>query len=309
MRVACWAVAAAGLAGALSGQDPTTAPGTTAPAPTAQAPDAAIPVLRNDGAPIKVPFQCTDEDIQWAGLSCSDEEPCPVYLELSAVEPLGNKIFLAGNIHTSSATLYSVLLASDDAGRTWREAHERLRGAGLEHIQFVDFENGWIAGQMLQPLPQDPFLLITSDGGKTWRHKPMFVESRTGTIAQFWFSSRSAGSLVVDRGGGGDMGRYELYETPNGGETWLFRESNERAIRLKRAAGANPGWRIRADARTKAFLIERQMGEKWAGLGAFAVALPACKPAAAPAAPPPEEAPAPEPEPKPTAPRRAPRAN
>src|SRR5579859_7216515 len=127
------------------------------------------PTLENTGKPILLPFHCTDDDIQWAGLSCSAEEPCPVYLELTAVEAIGTKLFAAGNIHAQTITLYSVLLASDDAGHTWREVYQRIRGAGLAPLQFADFQNGWASGEALSPLPQDPFLLITSDGGKTWR--------------------------------------------------------------------------------------------------------------------------------------------
>jgi hypothetical protein len=250
-------------------------------------------VLQNAGKPMVVDFRCTNDDIQWAGLNCSEEEPCPVYLELTAVESVGNKIFAAGNIHSAASTLYSILLASDDAGKTWREPYQRVRGASLDHIQFVDFENGWISGQTVQPLPQDPFLLITSDGGKTWRQRPMFSEARSGAIVQFWFGSRINGSLVLDRGQSGEFGRWELYESPNGGETWMLRETNERQIRLKRSAGANTDWRIRADAASKAFHIERRQGERWGGLGAFLVRMPECKPAAeAAAAPAAEEKPA-----------------
>jgi hypothetical protein len=96
---------------------------------------------------------------------------------------------------------------------------------------------------------------------------------------------------VVDRGQSGELGRYELYESPNGGETWMLRETNERPIRLKRAAGISPDWRIRADARTRSFAIERRQGEKWTALGSFAVGLPACRPAAEEE--PPQAAPAP----------------
>src|SRR5205085_1162453 len=128
--------------------------------------------LTNTGAPLRVPFQCTNEDMEWAGMSCSTEEPCPVYLELAAVESVGNRIFLAGNIHSNAVTMYSLVLATDDAGKTWREPYERLRGTELDHVQFIDFENGWISGQVLVPIAQDPFLLITSDSGKTWRKRP-----------------------------------------------------------------------------------------------------------------------------------------
>src|SRR6476646_236992 len=92
------------------------------------------PVLENSGKPMLLPFQCTDEDIQLSGLTCSEEDPCPIYLELSAVEGPGNRLFVAGNLHTSAVTVFSTLLASEDGGRTWRESHERIRSAGLDRI-------------------------------------------------------------------------------------------------------------------------------------------------------------------------------
>ena len=79
---------------------------------------AAPPVLENTGKPMVAPFHCTEEDIRSAGLGCSEEDPCPVYLELSAVESTGLRIFAAGNIHAATATLYTMLLGSDDNGQT-----------------------------------------------------------------------------------------------------------------------------------------------------------------------------------------------
>jgi len=70
--------------------------------------------------PIHVAFDCTEQDTREAGLTCSEDEPCPVYLELSGVESFLNRVFIVGNLHTSEATLFSILLASDDSGKTWR---------------------------------------------------------------------------------------------------------------------------------------------------------------------------------------------
>src|SRR3954468_13358261 len=126
------------LAGAvlpLTAQDP---PPAAAPAAAVQGP----PLLENTGKPIVIPFQCTEEDIRLAGLTCSDEDPCPVYLELSGMESTGIRLFAGGNIHTANATLFSIILGSDDNGHTWREVHERLRGSGYDRIQFVGAENG-----------------------------------------------------------------------------------------------------------------------------------------------------------------------
>jgi len=240
--------------------------------------NSAPPVLENSGKPMVLPFRCTEDDIRWAGLSCPAEEPCPVYLELAAAESAAGRIFAAGNIHASDVTLYSVLLASEDAGHTWREAYERIRGASLDHIQFLDAELGWTSGQALSPLPQDPFLLLTTDGGKTWRQRVIFSESRVGSIQQFQIGAKDSGSLIVDRGPGAEGGRYELYESPDAGETWTIKETSDRPFQLKPLPVAPSAWRVRADGPTQAFHLERRQGERWISAAAFAVKLGACQP-------------------------------
>jgi hypothetical protein len=246
----------------------------TPPAPEAPP---ARPTLVYSGKPLALAFECTDDDMQWAGMSCSNTEPCPVYLELSSVETAGDRVFAAGNLHSAATTLYSVLLASDDLGKTWTEPAERIRGAGLDQIQFFDPESGWVSGQTLHPLPQDPFLFITRDGGKTWRRQPVFGESRFGSIVQFWFSSKKDGTIVIDRGQATDSARYERYESPNGGDTWMIREAGDQAPRLRRAA-LNTDWRVRADGPSKSFRIERRQAEKWSTVSAFLIRAGECKP-------------------------------
>jgi hypothetical protein len=237
-------------------------------------------VLENSGKPMAPPIQCTLEDIQQSGLSCSEDDPCPVYLELSAVESLGTRIFAAGNLHTSSVTLFSVLLASDDSGHTWREPTDRIRGAGLDHIQFLDSETGWVSGEVLFPLPQDPFVLVTSDGGKTWRKREVFGESREsrfGSILQLSFAAKNSGSLIVDRGHGSDGDRYEVYESPDGGDSWNVKETNNKLPKLRQPA-PSPEWRLRADGPTQSYRIERRQGARFTNVAAFAVKTGVCKP-------------------------------
>src|SRR5579863_3289876 len=78
------------------------------------------PVLVNTGEPMRVSYACAEDDLQWAGMSCSDDEPCPIYLEFNSVVPDGKKILVAGDLHSSSVTMGSILLQSDDSGVTWR---------------------------------------------------------------------------------------------------------------------------------------------------------------------------------------------
>jgi hypothetical protein len=238
-------------------------------------------VLENTGKPIVLPLQCTEEDVTALGLTCSDEEPCAVFLDLTAAESVGAKIFLAGNLHSASVTMFSVLLSSEDGGRTWQEVHNRIRGAGLDSFQFVDADTGWASGELLSPLPREPFLLATSDGGKTWRRRPIFAESaesQLGSIQQFYFSDKTAGSAVIDRGQGTENDRYERYESPDGGAVWTFQQSSPRVIPLRRPADPGPTLRIRADGATRSFRIERQQADRWAPVSAFAVNAPSCKP-------------------------------
>ena len=215
------------------------------------------------------------------GLTCSEDDPCAVYLELSAVQAAGSRIVVAGNLHSSAVTLFSVLLVTSDEGRTWREAHERLRGAALDHVQFLDAETGWISGETMSPLALDPFLMLTTDGGATWRQRLILgdnPENRFGSIQQFSFAAKDSGTLIIDRGQGSDEDRYELYESPNAGESWTIKESSSKALKLKTPPQVADDWRLRADARSQAYHVEHRQGQRWVSVASFAVKAGVCKP-------------------------------
>ncbi|MCC7175052.1 MAG: exo-alpha-sialidase [Bryobacterales bacterium] len=254
-------------------------------------------VMSFAGAPLRVEYKCSDEDMQAAGLHCTEDEPCRVYLELVAVEPVGARVFLAGNLHTESVTIQSVLLASQDSGRSWSEPFERLRGGTLDRIHFFDYDTGWAAGQLVQPLPRDPFLLLTTDGGATWRRRPVFSESRPGAVENFQFKSRTEGTLWIDRTQSGESGAlYERYESSTGGESWTLRDAGNRPpAAAPDAARERPGWRIRADAKSQSFRLERAQESGWQLVAAFSFLAGECRPALQPLPEPPELPPEPPP--------------
>ena len=230
-------------------------------------------------APTRIAAQCSAEVVQSLSLPCSTEEPCKLFLELAAAELVGNRIVVTGNIHTGSATLESLLLVSDDGGRTWTEAHPRLPSVVIDQIQFIDFETGWTNGHILSGVPRDPFFLLTTDGGKTWRRRPIYGEARTGAVEQFWFNSRTTGALALDRVRAAENGlRYELWESMTGGESWSVRQVDSRPLSIKRPEREQV-LRIRTDA--AAHILERRDGEKWARIASFDVSAGECKPAAA----------------------------
>ncbi len=236
-----------------------------------------------------LPFRCTDEDIRFAGLSCAEDAPCPIFLEISSAESVGNMVLLSGNIHSEAATLYSVLLSSDDNGHTWQEPIDRIRGAGLDHIEYFGTETAWVSGQELVPLPQNPFLVSTTDGGRTWRlHEVLSEDSETrfGTVQQFFFTNTQNGTLLVDHGAGAGGDRYMLYETQNGGDTWTVQQASAKPIALKRpVAPPVSDWRVRTDAALKSYVVERRVGTRWSAVAAFLVKLDPCKPPDSPKIP------------------------
>ena len=222
-------------------------------------------------SPFKVDYACPAEDIEAFGLTCAPDDPCNVFLELSSVEAVGEKLFVAGDLHTESTTLYGILLASEDGGKTWTEPVKRLRTDALEQIQFLDFSKGWISGQSIEPLPRDPFFLITDDGGKTWRQKMLFDDSRFGSLAQFWFDSAQTGELVLDRDTAGHL-THDVYQTKNGGEGWELAQSTTKPVTLKKP---NATWRLHADG--KFYQAQRRGSAGWETVASFPIQVAQCK--------------------------------
>lgn len=251
------------------------APATAAPAkPPAAAP---APIVLKSGKPVAVPPRCLREIVAEMGVPCSADDPCPTYLELSDIQSVGNRVLIAGNIHTGQSTMESVLLVSDDAGITWTEPHTRLPFTVLDKIQFHGFENGWISGHILQPLPKDPFLLLTKDGGKSWRKAPLSGEGRTGAIAAFYFDSPQHGLLSLERSASsGDRLRHELWESMTGGTSWSVKQVDAKPIEVRIPASAAT-WRLRPDSAAKAQRVEVNEGGSWRTVGSFSVEAGECK--------------------------------
>ena len=205
------------------------------------------------GEPLVVELQCDGDHFQRAATVCSDATPCELYLELTDVGQASERVFLIGNLHTASATVSSILLASDDEGMSWYEPYPRLP-AGLETIQFADDEYGWVSGQEGQlDSSSRPFLLRTSNGGVRWRRHYIWTdEDRSGAILDFYFDTEQHGLLSIDLlTSGADS--YELYESMNGGLSWGIREISERPAKLKNIPleRRQPDWRLGEDAKKR----------------------------------------------------------
>jgi hypothetical protein len=240
-----------------------------------------IPLLEYKGRPLHVAVECQAEQVMTLGLTCSENDPCPVYLELTGSEAVGAKLFLSGNLHTNTVTLESILLASEDGGRTWTEPASRIPMAGLDEIQFFDFETGWVSGQVQQALPRDPFFLITTDGGKSWRKQNVTGEPRVGAIERFRFESRTSGQMMIDKVQPGENGmRHELYQSMTGGENWTLQQVDSKPIPWKHPTAADQkDLRLREDAASKSYHLQKRAAGKWQLIASFAALAGDCKPA------------------------------
>jgi hypothetical protein len=239
--------------------------------------------LINTGEPMRVAYGCAEEDLQWAGMSCSDAQPCAIYLELNSVVANGNsngkKIVAAGDLHSSSATIGSVLLQSDDSGATWREPAVRIRGSALDQLQFFSPQTGWAAGETLYPLPRDPFFLVTTDGGASWRQRQVGEEDLPGAVQRFWFDSEKHGEVIVDAGKAASDGRYLSYDSETGGESWSLHGKSDQMPKLRRAPppGEDPEWRTRPSKDGKALQIEQRSGGEWTPVASFLIEVASCR--------------------------------
>ena len=239
--------------------------------------------LINAGEPMRVAYSCAEEDLQWAGMSCSDAQPCAIYLELNSVvangDPNGRKISAAGDLHSSSVTIGSVLLQSDDSGATWREPAVRLRGSAIDQLQFFNPQAGWAAGETLYPLPRDPFFLVTTDGGASWRQHPVDEEDLPGAVQRFWFDSEKHGEVVVDAGKAAAGGRYLSYESETGGDSWSLQGKSNQMPKLRRAppSAEDPEWRMRPSKDGKALQIEHRPRGEWTPVASFLIEVASCR--------------------------------
>ena len=76
-----------------------------------------------------------------------------------------------------------------------------------------------------------------------------------------------------------DNSRHELYETRTGGESWALHQASltPHPLSLESRANRSSGWRLRADAATHSYAIEKSEAQRWQKVASFLVDAGACK--------------------------------
>jgi photosystem II stability/assembly factor-like uncharacterized protein len=228
--------------------------------------------------PVHVDYTCPPEDIDSFGLTCSEDRPCQIFFEVSAVDSIGPSIFVAGDIHTATTTLYGVLLSTEDGGASWSESIPRIRSTAFEQFQIINDHAqgyGWLSGQRVEPLPKEPFFMITTDGGKSWRQRNLFEETRFGAINEFWFTSPQSGELIFDDSVGKTTNQ-ELYATMTGGENWEIKQKSTKPLHLA-ASRPSATWKVTAAQGSSTYLIEHIVNGQKQTVARFLIHIGDCK--------------------------------
>jgi photosystem II stability/assembly factor-like uncharacterized protein len=114
---------------------------------------------------------------------------------LLAVAPAGPRLVAVGD--------YGVILLSDDAGATWRQATAVATRNMLTAVAFADANRGWAVGH-------GGTVLHTADGGESWTLQ--HAAGADVTLLSVWVENASHGIAV------GAFGH--AMETSDGGRTW-----------------------------------------------------------------------------------------
>ena len=151
--------------------------------------------------------------LAFGSLCMAEEKSAWSRVESPVTDPLHNGYFLDAEHGWIISYGTGLVLRTENGGDTWMIA-SRLDSIFYECVQFVSKEKGWICGEKGS-------LLQTEDGGVTWRNIKLFPE--TYAFYGLYLSEQGRGFLA-----GIDISSRKavLYESSDGGETWIER-SNE----------------------------------------------------------------------------------
>jgi len=112
---------------------------------------------------------------------------------------------------------------TSDGGKSWQRVGPALENSTIATIFFLDTKTGWAAGAWTTESAGDPFVLRTTDGGKTWAQTMVPVEPRLTPLfvpTSLVFATRKIGILRMSGCSAED--EQSVWVTRNGGKSWAF---------------------------------------------------------------------------------------
>lgn len=169
--------------------------------------------------------------------------------------PLAAKAPLLGIVRIGARVVavgdYGVIILSDDAGKTWRQAVSVATRNMLTAVTFVDAKNGWAVGH-------GGTVLHTADGGENWA--PLHAAGDDVALLSVWFENVNHGIAV------GAFGF--AIETHDGGRSWKktdIGEGDDRDRHLN-SIFALPGGPLIIAAETGMVFRSADNGATWTAL-------------------------------------------
>lgn len=152
------------------------------------------------------------------------------------------KGWVVGSISKRQRVIDSILVYTDDEGKSWRR-QRAPSSRELIHIDFVSDKRGWIVGD-------SGTILYTRDAGASWTKQNV---NATGTLYHVDFRNDKDGWAVGERG--------LMLRTTNGGETWTTISTNtDETLLSVQFVNDDEGWAI---GRSGTILRSSDEGKTW----------------------------------------------
>jgi hypothetical protein len=160
----------------------------------------------------------TEQALLYAGAEKADEG---VHLSVS-IYGLNKKIvFLLGSLQTPAVTIRSLLLRSEDGGRSWKEVMEPVTGSAVIRLSFLSKQTGWALLGGTSEGPGQLYLYKTRDSGNSWSKVSRIPKRHfDGWPESFGFVDERNGRMEILYDGNAPTDGFAVMSTSDGGITW-----------------------------------------------------------------------------------------
>jgi len=160
----------------------------------------------------------TEQALLYADAEKADEG---VYLSVSIYGFDKNLAFLLGSLKTPAVSIRSLLLRSEDGGRSWMEVMEPVTGSDVIRLFFLSKQTGWALLGETSEGPGQLYIYKTKDSGKSWKKVSRIPKRHyTGWPKGFGFIDERNGRMEMLYDGAAPTDGFAVMSTSDGGITW-----------------------------------------------------------------------------------------